>query len=86
MTPKNPARMPLKEKILLGGLAAAAAIGAMLLADPEAKADDAPAPQPVGHCQVDKPCDPLTMLLGPPPVNVSTPSSWQDMLLPDGAP
>jgi len=84
MTPKNPARMPLHEKILLGGLAAAAAIGAMLLADPEAKADDAP--QPVGHCQVDQPCDPLTMLLGPPLVNVSTPSSWQDMLLPDGAP
>lgn len=48
MTPRHPYRMPLSEKIILGTLTAAAAIGAMLLASPDAKSDE---PHPVvQHC------------------------------------
>lgn len=49
MTPQHPYRMPLREKIILGSLTAVAAIGAMLLASPDAKSDE-PRPVIVAHC------------------------------------
>ena len=94
MTPRNPARMPLKEKVLLDSLAAVAALGGMWLATPDA--NGAPEPVPVPHLGADNTpacpgpgnsgvvCDPLVFVFGVVPPESYTPTSWQDMLLPEG--
>lgn len=88
MTPKNPHKMPLREKILLGTIALVAVWGALWLATPDARsdtpADPAPGPVTVAHCETTDgvTCDPLVWLLGPPPVQPSTATTWEELMLP----
>lgn len=82
--------MRLTKKQLAGGLAAvviAAAGGATLGV---LTAPDAGAHPGHGNCeptsqQSDHPCDPLTFILGEPPVPASGATEWQDLLLPPGS-
>lgn len=84
--------MTLREKLLLGGIAAAAAIGAMLLASPDADAEPwfpfELFKEPV-CLDDDALCAPVPDPPAPwcvviqPCAPVSGPTTWQDLLLPE---
>lgn len=79
--------MRLTKKQLVGGVAAvviAAAGGATLgvLTAPDAGAHPGHGNCQPPESQQNHPCDPLTFILGEPPVPASDATTWQDLLVP----